>query len=502
MKTLVIQLDRSEDAGSIRDKVTWGKASRVLLVWPVNHELFDRKIDLVMIKRTCTSQGSRLGIVCDDPVVCAEAEELQIPVFESVNKAMRKGWDRRRRRWFTSNLPEKSNEIVTVEDLRINRPVRSKERPLPLVIRIGLLLAGVLSVVAICLFILPTADVKIYPVSQEQEMTVEFTVESNGAGASNPGILSGTVINTTVESEISRPATGTTKVPDKKARGTLKLTNLTDKEINIKAKTIVFNTGNPPVRYIFLSDATLPANGTLDDVAIEAMYAGESGNTLENTVTRMDGEIGLLIQMTNPAPITGGADRNIPSPSQDDIVALRSDIQKISARQAEEKMTAELKPDEILLVSSIKAGRIKEETITPKAGEPGVTARIKQSAEYSALVINHRQFSEQAGSLLKANRLLPGWQISTRQPTDVQILSQEYDRINNRVKLRTSIKGQMIPVINTAKIRRVITGRERSLASAMISILVLTEKPTSIETWPSWMPVLPLIETRINVSTP
>ncbi len=502
MKTLVIQLDRTEDSGSIRDKVTWGKASRVLLVWPVNHELFDRKIDLVMVKRTCTSQGSRLGIVCDDPVVCAEAEDLQIPIFESVNKAMRKGWDRRRKRWFSSNLPEKPLELVTVEDLRANRPVRSQERPQPLALRIVLLLAGVLAVVAICLFILPTAEVKIYPVSQAQDMTVEFTVESGNTGATNPGILHGMVLTTSVETETSRPATGVTKAPDKKAGGTLSVTNLTDNEIVIKAKTIVFNTAIPPVRYTILSDAIIPAEGTLEGVEIEAMYAGESGNTPENTVTRMDGEIGLQIQMTNPAPITGGADRDIPAPSTDDIVALRGDLQKLAARQAEEKMTAELDPNQILLVSSIKTGRIESETLTPQAGEAGVIARIKQTAEYSALVIDHRQFTEQAGALLKANRLLPGWQISTREPIDVQILTQDYDRINNRVKLKAMIKGQMIPIVNTAKIRRVITGRERDLASAMISILVLTDKPTTIETWPSWMPVLPLIETRINVSTP
>jgi hypothetical protein len=502
MKTLVIQLDRTEDAGSIRDKVTWGKASRVLLVWPVNYELFDRKIDLVMIKRTCTSQGSRLGIVCDDPVVCEEAEELQIPIFESVNKAMRKGWDRRRRRWFTSPQPEMPEDMPTMEELRVNRPVPDREWQLPLYARILILLAGVLAVLSICLFILPSAEVKVYPMSQAQELTVDFTVESGTGGAANPGILHGEAITTSVESEASRKATGKTHAPDAKARGTLSFTNLTATEINIKAKTIVFNTANPPVRYTLLNDAVIPGEGTLDGVEIEAIYAGESGNTLPNTITRMDGETGLQVQMTNPSAVSGGTDRDIPAPSTDDIVALRADLQTRAVNQAEEKFTAELKPEQILLASSIRAGKIENELLTPQAGEAGVTARIKQSAEYTALVIDHRQFAEQAGALLKANRLLPGWQLSTRQPMDIQIISQEYDRVNNSVKLKATIKGQMIPIVDMSNIRKVITGRERSLASAMISILVLTDKPASIETWPSWMPILPLIESRINVTTP
>jgi hypothetical protein len=502
MKTLVIQLDRTEDPGSIRDKVTWGKSSRVLLVWPVNSELFDRKIDLVMIKRTCTSQGSRLGIVCDDPVVCAEAEELQIPIFETVNKAMRKGWDRRRTRWFFHPQPEKPEEMLTVEDLRSNRPVREKEWQIPLYLRILILLAGVLAVLAICLFILPSAEVKVYPVSQAQEMTVEFTVDSGTGGAANPGILHGAVVSTKLDSEASRPATGKTHAPDTKARGKITFTNPTAKEIVIKAKTIVFNMANPPVRYTLLNDATIPAEGSVDGVEIEAIYAGEAGNTPENTITRMDGETGLQVQMTNPAPITGGADREIPAPSTDDIVALRGDLQTEAVKQAEQKYTAELKPEQILLTSSIRAGKIENESLTPQAGEAGVTAHIKQTAEYTALVIDHRQFADQAGALLKANRLLPGWQISSRQPIDIQIISQEYDRVNNSVKLKATIKGQMIPIVDTSKIRRVITGRERDLASAMIAILVLTDKPAAIETWPTWMPILPLIESRIAVTTP
>jgi hypothetical protein len=502
MKTLVIQLDRTEDPDSIRDKVTWGKASRVLLVWPVNHELLDRKIDLVRIKRTCTSQGSRLGIVCDDPVVCAEAEDMQIPIFESVNKAMRKGWDRRRTRWFFNVHPVKPADMMSVEDLRTNRPKPVKDRPLPLIGRFLWLLAGVLAVLAICLFILPSADVKVYPVSQAQEMEIDFTVDSGSGSAVNPGILHGAVISTNVESETSRPATGKTQAPDKKARGTVTFSNLTAKEIAIKAQTIVFNTANPPVRYTLLKDATLPASGTLDGVEIEAVYAGETGNTAENTVTRMDGEIGMQVQMTNPSPITGGANRDIPAPSTDDIVALRNDLQTQAVKQAEQKLTVELKPDQILLKSSIRAGKIENETLSPQVGEAGITVRIKQTAEFTALVIDQRQFTEQAGALLKANRLLPGWQISARQPIDAQIISQEYDRVNNTVKLKAAIKGQMIPIVNTSNIRRVITGRERNLASTMISILVLTDKPAAIETWPAWMPILPLIESRITVTTP
>ncbi len=221
MKTLVIQLDRSEDTGSIRDKVTWGKSSRVLLVWPTNYVVFDRKIDLVAIKRICTSQGSRLGIVSDDPLVCAEAEELQIPVFDSVTRAMRKGWDRRRRRKSISSFESGNARPQRIEDLRINQGIHRKILHHPFILRISTLTVGILSVFALILFILPYAEIHIYPVGQKQEMKVEFQVDSQQNGTSNPGILHGTMVKATVEGEITGPTTGIVPVPDKKSKGNI-----------------------------------------------------------------------------------------------------------------------------------------------------------------------------------------------------------------------------------------------------------------------------------------
>ena len=502
MKTLVIQLDRTEDPGSIRDKVTWGKSSRVLLVWPVNHELFDRKLDLVMIKRTCTTQGSRLGIVCDDPVVCAEAEELQIPIFESVNRAMRKGWDRRRRRWFFNPLPDKPDEMMTLEELRTSRPHRIPVKPIPSYLRILLFTAGVLALLAICLFILPSAEVKVYPVSQAQDITIDFTVENRAGGTVNPGILHGTVITISLDSEVSRPTTGKTHAPDKKANGSVSFSNLTDKELEVKAKTIVYNNANPPVAYTLLKDVTIPAGGVSEGVEIEAIYAGKAGNTPENTVTRMDGEIGMQVQITNPSAIAGGTERDIPAASAEDIVALRKDMLATQLLNAEQQLSRQLTPDQILLVSSMKPGQVKNETLTPPEGEPAVTVRLKQTVEFSAMVIDHRQFVDQSEALLIANRLLPGWQLSKRQPVEVSILSQEYDRVTNSVKVKAAIRGQMIPIVDTQKIQKIITGRDRSLVPAIISILVLTDKPAVVETWPSWLPFTPLVQSRIQVTTP
>jgi hypothetical protein len=502
MKTLVIQLDHSEDIGSIRDKVTWGKASRVLLVWPVNYAVFDRKVDLMTIKRICTSQGSRLGIVSDDPVVSAEADELQIPVFDSVTRAMRKGWDRRRRKRFLSPFEENAVDTPGIEDLRTN-PGRSKvDINQPFYLRVILLSAGILAVLVLLLFILPSATIRIYPQGQVREMKVEFQVDTRESGASNPGLLQGSTINATVEGQAEKQTTGSTPAADQKAKGQITVTNGTAREIDIPAKTIVINSANPPVRYQILQNVAILPKESTAGIAIEAIYAGTNGNSAVNTVSRIDGELGLEVELTNPEPVSGGSDRNIPAPSNEDIQQLRSDLQKTLEKDAEKQFSSKLNPDEVLLPSSIKSEKIISEEVLPEIGQVGMTVKLSQKAEFSAIIIHHENLKNQAEALLAANKLLPGWKISTIEPVDVQILAQEFDKGTNIVKLQTQIKGKIIPIIDTDAIRRSITGADRNKAEILLGIQVLSDQPAEIETWPLWMPYLPWLESKITIITP
>jgi hypothetical protein len=502
MKTLVIQLDRTEDIGSIRDKITWGKASRVLLVWPVNYTVFDRRVDLVTIKRICTSQGSRLGIVCDDPAISIEAEELQIPVFDSVTRAMRKGWDRRRKIKMLSFLTSKPSEDVRIEELRTVPRNKKSAQSLSTTLRIVFLSAGILSVLALVLFVVPSAEVRVYPVGQAQEMTVEFNVDSLESGTSNPGVLHGRIVKTTVEGEATGQTSGTVPVADKKARGLISVTNRSAKDIELPAQTIMMNNLTPPIRFLSLQSTTVPADETIAGVEIEAIYGGESGNSPANTITRIDGELGLQLELTNPEPITGGTDRPIPSPSTEDIQALRSELKSRLEKNAQNKFTADLSSDDILLPSSIKSGELLSEKISPEIGEVSTTVKVAQKIEYTALIIRQTDLKNQAEALLSANRSMKDWKISSGIPIDVQILGQEYDRVNDTVLLKTQIKGQIIPSINTDTIRRTITGTNRDTAQAIIALQVLSERSAEIQTWPLWLPYLPWIESRITMITP
>ncbi len=502
MKTLVIQLDRTEDLGSIQDKVTWGKASRVLLVWPVNYAIFDRKVDLVTIKRICKSQGSRLGIVCDDPAVCTEAGELNIPVFESVNRAMRKGWDRRKRNVGSLSIPDDALQSVDIEELRLQKAGDGNRTSLPTGIRIVLLLAGIIAVIALLLVLLPSAMVSVYPMAQTIEMNVEFQVQAMSGGASNPGILQGKFVETVVDGEMSGPTTGTTSAPDKKARGEILITNRSDQEIELPGGTIVLNSVSSTVRYQITQNTSIPAGGSVSGIEIEALYAGKDGNSPENSITRIDGELGLRLELTNPQPVSGGTDKSLPSPSNDDVRLLRDAMEKKLKIDVERQLASQLESDEVLLPSSIHKTSNITEQIKPDVGQVGPTVKLTVKDEYAAQVVRFSELKDQAKSLLVANRIIPGWTITEREPLIVEITGQEYNPSTKTVKLQSHIKGLMIPIVDENALRRRITGTSREMAAAIIANQVLCDRTSVIETWPVWLPYLPWIESRITLVVP
>ncbi len=83
MKTQIIQLSQYEDAISVREKMSWSQAQRILLVWPAAGRLTNAKLDLTLIARKADSLGAQLAVVTRDPLLCFYADQLGISVFDT-----------------------------------------------------------------------------------------------------------------------------------------------------------------------------------------------------------------------------------------------------------------------------------------------------------------------------------------------------------------------------------------------------------------------------------
>src|SRR5512141_707146 len=92
MKTQIITLESHDDLISVRDKLSWAKTPRILLVWPKYEKVTLRLLDLKVLQRHADSLGARLGLVTRRSNVRRDAESLGIPVFRSTTDAQKEAW--------------------------------------------------------------------------------------------------------------------------------------------------------------------------------------------------------------------------------------------------------------------------------------------------------------------------------------------------------------------------------------------------------------------------
>src|SRR5215211_4037968 len=155
MKTQIITLESHDDLISVRDRMSWAKTPRILLVWPKYEKVTLRQVDLKVLQRHATTLGAQLGLVTRARRVRADAEALRIPVFESTGQAQRLAWPKpRRRRWIRraplKNLREQREQLPAGGEAEAWRA-----HP---ILRVGAFLIGVSSVLVLVALFIPRAQ--------------------------------------------------------------------------------------------------------------------------------------------------------------------------------------------------------------------------------------------------------------------------------------------------------------------------------------------------------
>src|SRR5262245_4564800 len=167
VKTQIITLESHDDLISVRDRMSWAKTPRILLVWPKFENVSLRHVDLKVLQRHAASLGAQLGLVTRTQRVRADAEALGLPVFESAGEAQRVAWPKvRRRRWPhrppAKNLREKRERAVVKEEAWRAHPVT----------RVAAFAVGVLSVLMVVALFIPRVQVVLKPVAKTQSLNI------------------------------------------------------------------------------------------------------------------------------------------------------------------------------------------------------------------------------------------------------------------------------------------------------------------------------------------
>ncbi len=495
MKTQLITLESHDDLVSVRDRMSWAKTPRILLIWPKGEKIALRPLDLKMLQRHAQSLGAALGLVTRDRRVRREATALNLPVFESPREAQRDEWPEARlpKSWrLRKSGPQNLRELRAAV-----YPLEAAWRAHPAV-RVLSFALGVLAVLALAALFVPRARITFSTESKTQEVTIPVLADPALGIVFITGGVPARETTREIVGRQSVPATGKAAVPESEAKGVARFRNLTVNAIQIPSGLVVQTRDSPPVRFVTTESAELEAGiGKTVDVPIEAVNAGARGNLDADLIQAIEGPLGLTLAVTNPAPTSGGAERNAPAPSADDRERVRVVLMETLRMQVQREMLAGLPVHSVVFPTTVKDALVLEETYDPPAGETGDTLTLRMRVKFSARYASGDDLLELANLSLAAS-LEDGFS-PTPNPLTLETLGIPSTAENGRTSFRLRAERQVVRVVDARRALALVRGRRVETAQAQLRAAFPFAKDIKIEMSPAWWPWLPLVPSRIEV---
>ena len=498
MKTQIISLQSHDDLISVRDRMSWAKSPRILLVWPRFERIALRPLDLRILQQHAEYLGADLGLVTRSGSVRRNAEGFGIPVFRSTTKAQREPWRSRP----PARAARRRSPARQAGELRELRAALHKDRvswtSSPFA-RIGFFLLGVLAVLSLAAMFVPRATIALSPMRQSQQMSLPAEVGALERSALVTASLPAQALKVTVSGTLSQSITSRATVPQTKARGKAHFQNLTQVALVIPAGTVVYGLAPGGVRYATLNETRLEADpNSFVEVPIEALSGGEAGNAPADTIQGIEGSLALSASVTNPGPITGGTDRETNVPSDADRQRLRGALLRALEQDAQNKSAASVARGDLLLENTLDMGKIAEETYDPPAGEAGSQLDLSMRVEYEAQYIKAedlRRFAEAA-----LNSSMPAGYQPIPDSLKIDLLQQPQADSSGKIRLTLDVGRDIVRTLDSFRANLLVRGLSPADASERLQSELPLANPPEIVLSPRWWPWLPLIPLRISVS--
>ncbi len=495
MKTQIITLESHDDLISVRDKLSWAKTPRILLVWPKYEQVTLRVLDLKVLQRHADSLGAQLGLVTRRLNVRRDAESLGIPVFDSSAAAQKEVWQ---------VAPPRSQRIPKAprRNLRaLGNSIREKEAPwrTSLLGRVLTFTVGVLAFVTVASLFVPRAAVTLYPEMQIQSALIPVAAGESFESVSITGDVPARPLSVVVSAEQSLAVASEIEVPRSKAQGIARFTNLGQAEVSIAAGTILSTASDSPVNFVTLNDTLLPSGvDEFVDVPIEALQPGSRGNVAADTIIIVEGQLGLSISVTNPNLTRGGTNSTLTGATDADRADLREVVMDNLRRDAEEKLRSQISTDDVLLMDTFEVTEIIEETFSPPAGQAGKSLVLKMQVEFSARYVSAEDLKQLSTVTLDSSitaGFVPSGAVSFEQLTSP---STDNSGITH---FELDVSRTLLRDINELQVFPLLRGYSpNDPGDELMQTLSLRQKPEIVIS-PSWWPWMPLIPFNISIET-
>lgn len=507
MKEQIIRLDAHDDVASVRDKLGWVRAARVLLVFPDDpaHPILQRKLDLVLLQREATRQKAQLALITIDPVVIENAKELKLACFPTVEASRQRYWRSPRARLKIARAKKPAaldpDLIEAATRLRsANRTFTARQRR---AIQIGLVGFTVFVILAIIIFILPGATIKLQPATNQEVVTTTVIADPQANAVDNAKrIIPARSVGIEVDASAKVDTTGSKDIPSEKAHGTALFTNLLSDQVTIPAGTIIRTSAAQPIRFVTLADTTLPGKlGQTVEVDIEAVEPGFEGNLPSSRINEVEGLLATRIAVTNPQPTRGGDVTEVQAIDQADYDRVRA----LALQQIQQRAYASMQTDpfialqdaEFIPADTLAVVLIAFETYSGTIGQQAVQVELNMRATVQGIAIDER-LARQAAYDELAKKVGTGYQISA----DTMLFKRgEVTQIDDqrRVTFIMQGAGDVLAAVPSDKVRQLVRGQSIHAASSRLESNFPLVEPPTIQVWPGFWPIMPLLPLRIEV---
>lgn len=505
MKTYIVQLEDHDDILSARDKITWAKAGRVLLVWPRKGRVLDRRLDLILLQRHCQQVGLQMGVVTGSSEVRGYARELGIPIFNGPVQAQTSSWRRLRRR--VPQWLKRKRKSAPPPDYRQLRVVQESGQNGSLLARLNhgrwwrmaFFAAGVLAFLVLGMVLAPSAEVQLTPLREQQSLLINVWA---GPQVTAPILTGGLPVqenHVVVEGREQIDSSGSVKIADRPATGSVVLTNLTDAPVDVPAGSVVLSLTTPVVRFVTTSPVKVPAGpGKTAQAAVRAALPGAFGNLPAGKIRAIEGGLGLRLSVDNLDPTRGGADRSSPAPSEQDYQALRTRLLENLRGTALEELRASLPEGQRLIEESIQLEEVITEEREPEAGQPADLLQLTLRVNFVAWTVADADLQAVSIAALDAN-LKPNYSAVPGTLSYLFTSTPTLDADRTAVRWQMRLGRDVEVGWSDARVIGAIRGRTVDESSRVLQSSLTLAEPPRIRMYPSWWLRLPFLPARIRV---
>jgi len=504
-----VQLDSNDDVVTVKDRLSFIRGRRVLLIWPEEGTTLTRRLDLVMVQREADRRAIQLSLVTHDTDVIAHAKDLNISTFETIRASERGRWKRGRKKVFIpryhkpSHEPEPEELKSVASRIAKRNPQRSQIQYLVERLVILAILIGVIGVTAY--IVLPSAVVKITLQEDEISTTVNITADTTlqSVDITNQAIPA-QVIRATVETTATVPTTGIENLDSAPATGVVTFTNETDTPVDIPANTTLSTSAGTPILFRTISSTTIPSGiGQRVDINVEALQSatGNIGNVEAGMINTLIGPLDEAVTVINLAPTTGGENRSVSVVTADDMLGLLNSVRVQLQSLAYGEIGTRITDNQLIIIESIKIDEERNDwtTYTHDVGDATDSISLTMRAVVSAMVVDDR-FGQQITLAQLSSQLEAGKSIRPDSTTYTRgpIISQESA---NRVIFTATSTAKIVQQFDAGQLQQQLAGLSLADAQRILAtqINVTTAKPPQIIISPEGFSQMPILPIRIDI---